>query len=110
MKTNFLESIGAALFAVVGPIHDAILGVKKPGTPYVSADQLSNNVTAEKLDVAGEFGPYDTRTLQAYVGGTALVAVVVALLSCGKLGKKKPMRRRRPTRKAAPVRRYKRRR
>lgn len=110
MKTNFLESIGSALFAIVGPIHDAILGTKKANSPYVSSEQLTNNVSAEKQDVQGEFGPYDTRTMQAYVGGTAVVAVLLALLSCGKLLKKKPVRRRRTARKTTARRTYKRRR
>lgn len=110
MKTNFLESIGAALFAVVGPVHDQLLGKKGP---YLqSADLQSWKVTEDEESALPDgIGPYPVKTLFAYVGGTALVAVLVCLLGCGKLGKKKPARRRRraPQRRATR-RTYKRRR
>lgn len=106
MKPNILESIGAALMAVVGPVHDALLKPKKG--QYVSSAQIQSDHKTEQLNAAtGEFAPYDASTLMAYIGGTAVVATLVCLLSCGKLGKKKPMRRRRRTTRKRTYRRRK---
>ena len=106
---TILESVGSALMAVYGPIHDALLGSKKEGSSYYSSDVISANAKNDTANAAsGEFaGPYEFKTLTAYVGGTAVVTAVIALAACGKFGKKTPMRRRR--RKAAPKRTYNRR-
>ena len=95
--------------AVYGPIHDALLGSKKEGSNYYSSAVIAANSNNDTANAAsGEFpGPYEFKTLTAYVGGTAIVTAVIALALCGKFGKKKPMRRRR--RKAAPKRTYSRR-
>lgn len=98
MKTNFLESIGSALFAVIGPVHDAILKGGKPDSAYLGSSGLTEWKKSEDAESAlpDGVGPYPVKTLFAYVGGTALVCVLVSLLACGQFKKKrKPVRRRR---------------
>lgn len=79
MLHKTLSQIGGALSKVVGPVHDAL------GAPQ--------GQTSEELFADGSVckGP-----LEYYVGGTALVAALVATLVI-KGAKKKPTRRRRKT-------------
>lgn len=114
MKSNFLESIGSALFAVFGPVHDAILSAGKPNSPYITSNQLAEWKQSEDSEATNPegIGPFPVKTLYAYVGGVGLVTVLAVLLSCGKLipKKKRTVRRRRPAAKTTRRRTYKRRR
>ena len=101
--------------AVYGPVHDALLGSKKEGSSYYSSDVISANAKNDTANTAsGEFaGPYEFKTLTAYVGGTAIVTVVLTLLLSGNgkrifmKGKRRAATRRR--RKATSQRTYSRR-
>ena len=104
---KILEQIGAALMAVLGPIHDALLKAKNENAEtYLTGEQID---TFAQAPVEASLNPQVAgKTVQAYVGGTAIVVALISMIACGKLGKKKPARRRR--RKTSTRRTYKRRR
>jgi hypothetical protein len=86
MLYGTLLKIGGAISPVVGPIHDALGGKDAPQ----SSDVLSPQKPEQKLLV------------EYFIGGTALVGLLLGFVVCKMMGKK-PVRRRR--RRTTPVRR-----
>ena len=81
MLYGTILKIGGAISPIVGPIHDALGGKDAPQ----SSDVLSPQKPEQKLLV------------EYFIGGTALVGLLLGFVICKMMGKKPVRRRRRMT-------------